>query len=93
MDFVVEFHTFLVYNRNKVKFNKLTITGVLKMEPSIYLDNSATTPLKKEVLDKMMPYLTENYGNPSSIYSIGRSAKAAIDAEMCIRDRCYSRKH
>lgn len=50
------------------------------MEPSIYLDNSATTPLKKEVLDKMMPYLTENYGNPSSIYSIGRSAKAAIDA-------------
>lgn len=50
------------------------------METSIYLDNSATTPLKKEVLDAMMPYLTENYGNPSSIYSIGRTAKAAIEA-------------
>ncbi len=46
---------------------------------SIYLDNSATTPLKKEVLDAMMPYLTEHYGNPSSIYTIGRNAKAAIE--------------
>ena len=49
------------------------------MKNSIYLDNSATTPLKKEVLDAMMPYLTEHYGNPSSIYSIGRSAKDAIE--------------
>lgn len=47
---------------------------------SIYLDNSATTPLKKEVLDAMMPYLTEHFGNPSSIYTIGRNAKAAIEA-------------
>lgn len=46
---------------------------------SIYLDNSATTPLKKEVLDAMMPYLTEHYGNPSSIYAIGRNAKTAIE--------------
>ncbi len=46
---------------------------------SIYLDNSATTPLKKEVLDAMMPYLTEHFGNPSSIYTIGRNAKAAIE--------------
>ncbi len=50
------------------------------MAKSIYLDNSATTPLKKEVLDEMMPYLTEHYGNPSSIYKIGREAKAAIEA-------------
>lgn len=50
------------------------------MTKSIYLDNSATTPLKKEVLDEMMPYLTEHYGNPSSIYKIGREAKAAIEA-------------
>lgn len=50
------------------------------MQTSIYLDNSATTPLKKEVLEAMMPYLTENYGNPSSIYSIGRTAKAAVEA-------------
>lgn len=49
------------------------------MAKSIYLDNSATTPLKKEVLDEMLPYLTEHYGNPSSIYRIGREAKAAIE--------------
>lgn len=49
------------------------------MAKSIYLDNSATTPLKKEVLDEMLPYLTEHYGNPSSIYKIGREAKAAIE--------------
>lgn len=50
------------------------------MAKSIYLDNSATTPLKKEVLDAMLPYLTEHYGNPSSIYKIGREAKSAIEA-------------
>lgn len=49
------------------------------MDTFIYLDNSATTPLKKEVLDEMMPYLTENYGNPSSIYNIGQIAKAAVE--------------
>jgi len=49
------------------------------MANSIYLDNSATTPLKKEVLDAMLPYLTEHYGNPSSIYETGRTAKAAIE--------------
>ncbi len=50
------------------------------MNNLIYLDNSATTPLKPEVLDAMMPYLTEHYGNPSSIYTIGQNAKAAIEA-------------
>lgn len=50
------------------------------MNNSIYLDNSATTPLKKEVLNAMMPYLTEDYGNPSSIYEIGRTAKSAIES-------------
>lgn len=49
------------------------------MNGSIYLDNSATTPLKKEVLDAMMPYLTEHFGNPSSIYHIGRTAKEAVE--------------
>lgn len=49
------------------------------MAKSIYLDNSATTPLKSEVLDAMLPYLTEHYGNPSSIYKIGREAKSAIE--------------
>ena len=45
----------------------------------IYLDNSATTPIKSEVLKEMMPYLTTEYGNASSLYSVGRSAKRAIE--------------
>ncbi|MBE7039859.1 MAG: cysteine desulfurase NifS [Ruminococcaceae bacterium] len=50
------------------------------MERSIYLDNSATTPLKKEVLDVMMPCLTSNFGNASSIYKTGRKAKTVLEA-------------
>ncbi|PZP41916.1 MAG: cysteine desulfurase, partial [Pseudopedobacter saltans] len=45
----------------------------------IYLDNAATTPLAKEVLDAMMPYLEEKFGNPSSIYSYGRETRLAIE--------------
>jgi cysteine desulfurase len=45
----------------------------------IYLDNAATTPLDKEVLEAMMPYLTEKFGNPSSIYSYGRESRLAIE--------------
>lgn len=45
----------------------------------VYLDHSATTYVKKEVLDEMLPYFTENFGNPSSLYSIARSTKAVID--------------
>lgn len=45
----------------------------------IYLDHSATAPLKKEVLDSMMPYLTEEFGNASSVYEIGRKSRTAID--------------
>ena len=42
---------------------------------NIYADNSATTALAPSVLEKMMPYLTEVYGNPSSLYRIGGKAK------------------
>jgi len=45
----------------------------------IYFDNAATTPLDKEVLEAMMPYLTEHFGNPSSIYSYGRETRLAIE--------------
>lgn len=45
----------------------------------IYLDNAATTPLDKEVLDAMMPFLTNQFGNPSSIYSYGRETRLAIE--------------
>ena len=46
---------------------------------SVYLDYSATTPLDPRVLEAMMPYFTEIYGNPSSIHSVGRKAKGAVE--------------
>jgi cysteine desulfurase len=45
----------------------------------IYFDNAATTPLDPAVLETMMPYLTEKFGNPSSIYSYGRENRMAIE--------------
>ena len=45
----------------------------------IYADNAATTKLSPVVLEKMMPYLTEVYGNPSSLYGIGQEAKKAVE--------------
>lgn len=44
----------------------------------IYLDNAATTKIDSEVLDAMMPYLTEEYGNPGGIYALGRRAADAV---------------
>jgi cysteine desulfurase len=46
---------------------------------SIYLDHAATTPMRQEVLDAMLPYLTETFGNPSSAHAPGRAARAALD--------------
>lgn len=45
----------------------------------MYLDNSATTEISKEVLSAMEPYLKENFGNPSTLYSIGRESKKALE--------------
>ena len=45
----------------------------------VYMDNAATTALAPEVLEQMMPYLTANYGNPSSVHSFGREAKPGLD--------------
>ncbi|MGX4598889.1 cysteine desulfurase NifS [Faecalimicrobium sp. JNUCC 81] len=45
----------------------------------LYMDYSATTPVKKEVLDEMMPYLTDYFGNASSFHTFGREAKNALD--------------
>ena len=44
----------------------------------VYLDHSATTPLDPEVLASMMPYLTEDYGNASSVYSLGGQNAALV---------------
>ena len=43
------------------------------------MDNAATTSMRKEVLDEMIPYFSENYGNPSSLYSIAQVARDAVD--------------
>ncbi|MDR3643999.1 MAG: aminotransferase class V-fold PLP-dependent enzyme, partial [Clostridia bacterium] len=49
------------------------------MSRFIYADNAATTAVSQPVLDAMLPYFAEHYGNPSSIYSIGRDAHTAVD--------------
>ena len=46
---------------------------------NVYLDYSATTPVKEEVLQEMIPYFTEKFGNPSSLYDKGLESKEAID--------------
>ena len=45
----------------------------------IYLDHAATTGVLKEVLNEMLPYFNENYGNPSSLHSLGREARKVVD--------------
>lgn len=49
------------------------------MSKTVYMDYAATTYTKPEVLDEMIPYFTQFYGNPSSIYSISRETKKALD--------------
>ena len=48
-------------------------------ERIIYMDHSATTPVRPEVLQAMLPYFTSDFGNPSSIYTIGQEARKAVD--------------
>ncbi len=45
----------------------------------VYLDNSATTPIDRDVVDAMLPFLTEKFGNASSIHFFGQEARAAVD--------------
>lgn len=49
------------------------------MNDIIYFDNASTTPLKEEVLNAMMPYLTKNFGNANSVHSVGRNAVSGLD--------------
>ena len=45
----------------------------------VYFDNAATTPMDKEVIEAMMPYMESHFGNPSAIHSYGRETRAAIE--------------
>lgn len=49
------------------------------MSSRIYLDNAATTPMDPEVVSTMLPFMTDHFGNPSSIYSYGRENRLAIE--------------
>ncbi|HEX8967855.1 MAG TPA: aminotransferase class V-fold PLP-dependent enzyme [Chloroflexota bacterium] len=55
------------------------------MAESVYLDNAATTPVDPRVFEAMRPYWLDDWGNPSSVYAVGRRARRALDSA---RDRC-----
>ena len=54
--------------------------GGVSLKQQIYLDHASTTPMRPEVLEAMLPFFREQYGNPSSIYQIGREARKALDS-------------
>ena len=58
------------------------------MNKMIYADNAATTKLHPQALEAMMPYLTEEYGNPSSLYSFGQNSRRAVEKARCQIAEC-----
>lgn len=58
----------------------------------VYADNAATTKLSPKALEKMMPYLTEEYGNPSSLYAFGQSSKDAVTSARTTIASCLNCK-
>ena len=46
---------------------------------NVYLDNAATTPMLPEVIDEMLPFMRDHFGNPSSTHAFGRKTKTAIE--------------
>ena len=55
----------------------------------VYLDNAATTPMDKEVIEAIIPIMENNFGNPSSIHSFGRSSRAIIEKSRKKSSRVY----
>ena len=67
-----------MYDINQVRADFPILSRTVYDKPLVYLDNAATTKTAPEVVQAMLPYFTENYGNPSSIYSLGTESKKAI---------------
>ena len=57
---------------------------------NIYADNAATTKMSQKAIDAMMPYITDYFGNPSSLYSVGQKAKEAIEKARSQIGRCIN---
>ncbi|WP_342771928.1 cysteine desulfurase family protein, partial [Methanoculleus sp. UBA300] len=51
----------------------------MEQKRSVYMDHAATTPTRPEVVEAMLPYFTERFGNPSSLYAVAREAKEAVE--------------
>ncbi|HJW88851.1 MAG TPA: aminotransferase class V-fold PLP-dependent enzyme, partial [Dehalococcoidia bacterium] len=49
------------------------------MKRLIYMDHAATTPVRPEVLEAMLPYFSQRYGNPSSVYTLAQEARQAVE--------------
>ena len=60
------------------------------MKKFVYADNAATTPLSETAFEAMKPWLTEYYGNPSSLYRIGRAAKEALNEARATVGKCLN---
>ena len=58
------------------------------MSKRIYLDNAATTKTATEVVEAMLPYFTENYGNPSSVYDLAATSKAVSYTHLTLPTIC-----
>lgn len=56
----------------------------------LYLDNAATTPIRPKVLEAMLPYLNDNFYNPSSVYTPARKVRAAIDEARALLAQCLN---
>ena len=51
----------------------------MTVEGTVYMDHAGTTPLDLKVLEAMIPYFNEHFGNPSSLHTVGQAARYALD--------------
>jgi cysteine desulfurase len=65
--------------KRKIPLLNITERKCLSMQRRVYMDHAATTYTKQEVLEEMLPYFKEVYGNPSSVHGFGREARKAVD--------------